>query len=755
MALELNDRVQQTGTANTTVSFTLVGLVTGFQDFSVVGDGNTTYYAATDATGSWEVGVGTYSTTGPTLTRTTILASSSSGSAETFSGTVNVWVTYPSEQVVILDASGNVTALGTITSGTWQGSTVGVAYGGTGVTTSSGPNSVVLRNGYEDIVASRISQSVDNVTATGGTTTLTAASKFWQTLQGTGPHTFIMPDATSLPIGFWFIFDNDSTGNLTVQDYGFTTLDVIAPGGYTMFYLDDVTSVAGSWNRAGLIPSEVNWGTNSLDLGGSTVITNGVWQGVPVAYNYGGTGLNSFVAANNALYSTSATTLTAGTLPVAAGGTGQTTANGAFNALAPSQATNSGKYLTTNGTDTSWATVTQTTFSAGTTGFTPNTATSGTVTLGGTLNVSNGGTGAITLTGYVKGNGTSAFTASSTIPSTDISGLGTMSSQNANAVAITGGSINGTSVGGTTAAAGAFTTLSATGVTTVQTGSAAAPAISPTGDTNTGIFFPAADTIAFAEGGVEAMRIDANGNVGIGATPRAWGSGTKALQIGSAGTLLGDGFGNASLSSNSYFDGSNWIRVNSSSPAVYSVSSNFTWRLGTSGTTGSASPLPVVMELNAYGLTVGDIFTPNSGNLTVRETLSAARVSSNGDMFTTDLYAYGNIYSYGNITAYFSSDVRLKENIKDVDNALDKVCAIGSKTFDWTDDYVASRGGEDGYFVQKSDFGVVAQDVQEVFPQAVRTREDGTLAVDYVKLATLAFGAIKELVKRVEALEAK
>ena len=75
--------------------------------------------------------------------------------------------------------------------------------------------------------------------------------------------------------------------------------------------------------------------------------------------------------------------------------------------------------------------------------------------------------------------------------------------------------INGT-VGATTASSGAFTTLSATGVTTVQGGSAGAPAITTTGDTNTGIFFPAADTIAFSEGGVEAMRIDSSGNVGIG-----------------------------------------------------------------------------------------------------------------------------------------------------------------------------------------------------------------------------------------------
>jgi len=104
-------------------------------------------------------------------------------------------------------------------------------------------------------------------------------------------------------------------------------------------------------------------------------------------------------------------------------------------------------------------------FSGGTTGFTPNTATTGAVTLSGTLNVANGGTGATTLTGYVYGNGTSAMTASTTIPNTSITGLGTMSTQNANSVAITGGTINGTSIGATTRSTGDFTTLSANTVT--------------------------------------------------------------------------------------------------------------------------------------------------------------------------------------------------------------------------------------------------------------------------------------------------
>jgi hypothetical protein len=105
MALVLADRVQQTGTANTTVSFTLSGSVTGFQSFAVVGNTNTTYYSAFDTSGNWEAGLGTYSTTGPTLTRTTIYSSSNSGSAVTFSGTVNVFVTYPASQSVNQDAT--------------------------------------------------------------------------------------------------------------------------------------------------------------------------------------------------------------------------------------------------------------------------------------------------------------------------------------------------------------------------------------------------------------------------------------------------------------------------------------------------------------------------------------------------------------------------------------------------------------------------------------------------------------------------
>lgn len=105
----------------------------------------------------------------------------------------------------------------------------------------------------------------------------------------------------------------------------------------------------------------------------------------------------------------------------------------------------------------------------------------------------------------------------------------------------------------------------------------------------------------------------------------------------------------------------------------------------------------------------------------------------------------GEIRATQNITAYYSSDQKFKENIHQIENALEKVIAIGGKTFEWTEEYISQHGGEDGYFIRKKDFGVIAQDVEKVFPIAIRLRDDNSLAVDYDKLVALAFAAIVEL----------
>lgn len=108
MALVVKDRVQVTSTTTGTGTFTLGSAVTGFQDFSVIGNGNTTYYAIVGGT-EWEVGLGTYTSSGTTLSRNTILESSNGGTAVNFSaGTKNVFVTYPAEKSSYFDANGNL-----------------------------------------------------------------------------------------------------------------------------------------------------------------------------------------------------------------------------------------------------------------------------------------------------------------------------------------------------------------------------------------------------------------------------------------------------------------------------------------------------------------------------------------------------------------------------------------------------------------------------------------------------------------------
>ena len=121
---------------------------------------------------------------------------------------------------------------------------------------------------------------------------------------------------------------------------------------------------------------------------------------------------------------------------------------------------------------------------------------------------------------------------------------------------------------------------------------------------------------------------------------------------------------------------------------------------------------------------------------------------SGNAQFATTVTIGGELRCTDDIIAFYTSDEKYKTNINPIENATEKVTAIGAKTFEWKEEYLNFHP-----YTEKKDFGVIAQDVLNVFPQAVHERPDGSLSVDYVKLGVLAFQAIKEMDERLNKLE--
>ncbi len=154
------------------------------------------------------------------------------------------------------------------------------------------------------------------------------------------------------------------------------------------------------------------------------------------------------------------------------------------------------------------------------------------------------------------------------------------------------------------------------------------------------------------------------------------------------------------------------------------------------------------------------IYMPNGIILAASQSTTATNSTQNRQLAslgvgTAPSGTAGEIRATNEITAYYSSDKNLKENIVPIDNALSKLRQITGVMFDWTDEEVSRRGGEDDYFVRKHDTGVIAQDVEVVLPEVVATRPDGYKAVKYEKMAGLIIQAINELADQVDEIKKK
>jgi hypothetical protein len=273
------------------------------------------------------------------------------------SGSVtSVAATVPS----FLSVSGSpITTSGTLAL-TYSGTALPVVNGGTGVTASSGANSVVLRDANSNISINSISEGYSNVAAAGTTTTLTAASVPNYVVTGSGGQTYQLPDATTLANGVNYTFNNNqSSGTIVVKNNSSTTIATIQSGGFVDVSLLSNATAAGSWDVHNFAPSNVSWSTNTFDYPGS--ITSATWNGVAVAINRGGTGQTTASAGFNAL----SPITTTGDL-IIGNGTNSATRLGIGS---------NGYVLTSNGTTASWA--------ASTGGVTSVTGTSPVVSSGG------------------------------------------------------------------------------------------------------------------------------------------------------------------------------------------------------------------------------------------------------------------------------------------------------------------------------------------------------------------------------------
>lgn len=252
MALVVADRVKETTTTTGTGTLTLGGAVTGFQSFAAIGNANTTYYAIS-STGSseWEVGIGTYNSVGPALTRDTILASSNSGNAVNLSaGTKEVFVVYPAGRAIFADGT-NIQVP--------NNAVLPITAGGTGSNTATFSGANISSLNASSISTGTLDNARTSASSANGASTIVArdasgnfsANTVTANLTGTAANATVLQTARTIAIsggatGTATSFDGSSNITIPVTALNVSTADAgtlaVARGG------TGITSVGTSGN---------------------------------------------------------------------------------------------------------------------------------------------------------------------------------------------------------------------------------------------------------------------------------------------------------------------------------------------------------------------------------------------------------------------------------------------------------------------------------------------------------------------------
>jgi hypothetical protein len=290
MALVLKDRVKETTTTTGTGTLTLLGASTGYQSFSAIGNGNTCYYAISTTGGSqWEVGVGTYTASGTTLSRDTILESSTGGGAiDLDAGTKDVYVVYPAEKGVWLDASGNVVQSQFTSMNVTGTATINVATltSGTIATSPTSSTDIVNKTYVDSLVASGVhyhtpvrvesptalNATYNNGTAGVGATLTNAGTQAALVIDGVSvsvnDRVLIYTQANATQNGVYVVTNIGSgstnwvlTRSADTDEYGFDSPNALSEG--STFFVQQGATGAGETYTCNT-PGTITFGTTNI-----------------------------------------------------------------------------------------------------------------------------------------------------------------------------------------------------------------------------------------------------------------------------------------------------------------------------------------------------------------------------------------------------------------------------------------------------------------------------------------------------------